>query len=62
MELDIAAPAGELTRALVDVASGGGAGHGPSGGSGTPAAHLGITVPRFPNLFLMYGPNTNIVV
>ena len=25
-------------------------------------AYLGITVPRFPNLFLMYGPNTNIVV
>lgn len=23
------------------------------------AAHLGITVPGFPNLFLMYGPNTN---
>jgi cation diffusion facilitator CzcD-associated flavoprotein CzcO len=22
-------------------------------------AHLGITVPGFPNLFLMYGPNTN---
>jgi len=25
-------------------------------------AYLGITVPSFPNLFLMYGPNTNIVV
>jgi cation diffusion facilitator CzcD-associated flavoprotein CzcO len=22
-------------------------------------AHLGISVPRFPNMFLMYGPNTN---
>jgi cation diffusion facilitator CzcD-associated flavoprotein CzcO len=22
-------------------------------------AHLGITVPGFPNMFLMYGPNTN---
>src|SRR4029079_14825006 len=22
-------------------------------------AHLGITVPGFPSLFLMYGPNTN---
>jgi cation diffusion facilitator CzcD-associated flavoprotein CzcO len=22
-------------------------------------AHLGMTVPRFPNMFLMYGPNTN---
>ncbi|MBL7502068.1 NAD(P)/FAD-dependent oxidoreductase [Frankia sp. CNm7] len=29
---------------------------------GDARAHLGITVPRFPNLFLMYGPNTNIVV
>jgi 4-hydroxyacetophenone monooxygenase len=25
-----------------------------------PAAHLGITVPGFPNLFLMYGPGTNL--
>jgi cation diffusion facilitator CzcD-associated flavoprotein CzcO len=24
-----------------------------------PAAHLGMTVPGFPSLFLMYGPNTN---
>ncbi|MGH3736337.1 MAG: flavin-containing monooxygenase [Micromonosporaceae bacterium] len=24
-----------------------------------PAAYLGMTVPGFPNLFLMYGPNTN---
>ncbi|MEX1281538.1 MAG: NAD(P)/FAD-dependent oxidoreductase, partial [Acidimicrobiia bacterium] len=24
-----------------------------------PTAHLGITVPGFPNLFVMYGPNTN---
>ena len=23
-------------------------------------AHLGITVPGFPNLFLLYGPNTNL--
>jgi len=23
-------------------------------------AHLGVTVPGFPNLFLMYGPNTNL--
>ncbi len=29
---------------------------------GDARAHLGITVPGFPNLFLMYGPNTNIVV
>lgn len=25
-----------------------------------PRAHLGITVPGFPNMFLMYGPNTNL--
>lgn len=29
---------------------------------GDPHAYLGITVPGYPNLFLMYGPNTNIVV
>ncbi len=29
---------------------------------GEPRAYLGVTVPRYPNLFLMYGPNTNIVV
>src|SRR5262249_52034106 len=29
---------------------------------GTARAYLGITVPNFPNLFLMYGPNTNIVI
>ncbi|GLZ50271.1 monooxygenase [Actinomycetospora sp. NBRC 106375] len=28
-------------------------------GADDAAAHLGITVPGFPNLFLMYGPNTN---
>jgi 4-hydroxyacetophenone monooxygenase len=27
-----------------------------------PRALLGITVPNFPNLFLIYGPNTNLVV
>jgi cation diffusion facilitator CzcD-associated flavoprotein CzcO len=27
--------------------------------SGGPHAHLGMTVPGFPSLFLMYGPNTN---
>ena len=27
-----------------------------------PRAHLGITVPEFPNLFCIYGPNTNLVV
>ena len=25
-----------------------------------PRAYLGITVPKFPNLFLLYGPNTNL--
>jgi 4-hydroxyacetophenone monooxygenase len=30
--------------------------------AGNARAHLGLTVPGFPNLFLMYGPNTNIVV
>ncbi|TVS13365.1 MAG: hypothetical protein EA417_16620 [Gammaproteobacteria bacterium] len=30
--------------------------------SGDPKAYLGVSVPAFPNLFLMYGPNTNIVV
>jgi len=29
---------------------------------GDPRAYLGITVPGFPNLFMCYGPNTNIVV
>jgi len=29
---------------------------------GDARAYLGITVPGFPNFFLMYGPNTNIVV
>lgn len=27
--------------------------------AGGPHAHLGVTVPGFPSLFLMYGPNTN---
>ncbi len=29
--------------------------------NGVPQAYLGITVPHFPNLFCMYGPNTNLV-
>ncbi len=29
---------------------------------GDPRAYLGMTVPEFPNLFMIYGPNTNIVV
>ncbi len=28
--------------------------------AGGARAHLGLTVPGFPNLFLMYGPNTNL--
>jgi cation diffusion facilitator CzcD-associated flavoprotein CzcO len=27
--------------------------------AGVPRAYLGITVPAFPNMFLLYGPNTN---
>ena len=30
--------------------------------SGDARAYMGITVPGFPNFFLLYGPNTNIVV
>ena len=33
-----------------------------STGKATPAAYLGVTVPGFPNLFCLYGPNTNIVI
>jgi 4-hydroxyacetophenone monooxygenase len=29
---------------------------------GDARAYLGITIPHFPNLFLLYGPNTNIVI
>ncbi len=28
-------------------------------GEDNPRAHLGITVPHFPNFFILYGPNTN---
>ncbi len=30
--------------------------------AGDARAYLGITVPNFPNLFCLYGPNTNIVI
>ncbi|MFI5622907.1 flavin-containing monooxygenase [Nocardioides sp. NPDC051685] len=30
--------------------------------AGDARAYLGITVPKFPNLFCLYGPNTNVVV
>ena len=33
-----------------------------TGGRATPGPTSGITLPGFPNLFLLYGPNTNIVV
>ena len=29
---------------------------------GDARAYLGMTVPEFPNLFMLYGPNTNIVI
>jgi 4-hydroxyacetophenone monooxygenase len=29
---------------------------------GDARAYLGVTVPQFPNLFMLYGPNTNIVI
>jgi 4-hydroxyacetophenone monooxygenase len=29
---------------------------------GEPRAYLGVTIPGFPNLFCLYGPNTNIVI
>lgn len=29
--------------------------------NGVPQAYLGVTVPQFPNLFCLYGPNTNLV-
>ncbi len=29
---------------------------------GDAAAYLGITVPGFPNFFMLYGPNTNLVI
>ena len=29
-------------------------------GDDNPRAYLGITVPAFPNLFMLYGPGTNL--
>ena len=29
---------------------------------GDARAYLGVTIPAFPNLFCLYGPNTNIVI
>ena len=28
--------------------------------AGNPAAYMGLTVPHFPNMYMCYGPNTNI--
>lgn len=42
--LEIHGPAGALSDVWADGAS----------------AYLGMTVPRFPNMFIMYGPNTNL--
>ena len=30
--------------------------------AGDARAYLGVTIPGFPNLFCLYGPNTNIVI
>jgi 4-hydroxyacetophenone monooxygenase len=30
--------------------------------AGDARAYLGVTIPNFPNLFCLYGPNTNIVI
>jgi 4-hydroxyacetophenone monooxygenase len=30
--------------------------------AGDARAYLGVTIPEFPNFFVLYGPNTNIVV
>jgi 4-hydroxyacetophenone monooxygenase len=46
--------------AQVDICGRGGARLGDDWGDENPSAYLGITVPRFPNLFVMYGPNTNM--
>src|SRR4029453_15203075 len=36
--------------------------HEMGGGAADARAYLGVTIPGFPNLFCLYGPNTNIVV
>lgn len=47
---DRARRGGVHTHTLADVWAGGGG----------PSAYYGILVPRFPNLFILYGPNTNL--
>jgi len=44
----------------VDIRGRGGARLADDWADENPSAYLGITVPRFPNLFVMYGPNTNM--
>ena len=46
--------------AQVDIRGRGGMRLADDWGDENPSAYLGITVPRFPNLFVMYGPNTNM--
>ncbi len=43
----------------IDIRGSGGVGLREAWADG-PRAYLGISVPQFPNLFLMYGPNTNL--
>lgn len=60
-EVIIMATGFETDHLLGPVEISGRAGVGLSEQWGTaPTAHLGITVPGFPNLFLMYGPGTNL--
>lgn len=44
----------------IDIAGKGGVKLREQWGEDNPRAYLGITVPDFPNLFLTYGPNTNL--
>ena len=36
--------------------------HCTTSGNDDARAYLGLTVPGFPNFFMLYGPNTNLVV
>ncbi len=44
----------------VDIAGRGGTTIRDVWGDDDPRAYLGVTVPRFPNMFILYGPNTNL--
>lgn len=46
--------------APMDIRGRGGIGLREQWGDDDPRAHLGITVPGFPNFFILYGPNTNL--